>query len=484
MIKIILSVILFIFLPFSIFPTNIFAEQVDIPTNTTICSAVGNQGKPVITDDGDNGDIIVWVDRRTGPYSPSIYAQRLDKSGMIRWNLNGVKVSNLSNTDPLLSTDVTVVSDGNGGAILAWFDNRTGDDGMYIQKIDMNGTPQWTANGLALGSAVDQVWDPQMISDEQGGAIIAWGDNSSGNMNLYAQRVDSNGILQWGANGVAISTAINHFSNFIIPKICRDGHGGAIIVWAAGRNGNGIYAQRVNSEGIVQWMSNGVTISTNGILGLVTSDGKDGAIIAFGNLSANNATYLQRINANGILQWTNAGTPMPYVLNTVGIAITDDGSGGAVFVWSGGTTLSRNVYAQRIDAGGVARWGNNGLSICSETKEQSFPSIIKDIKGGHIIAWIDSRNNRQDIYAQKINASGALQWKTTGVIIAPENYGLTPSLVSDGNGGAIITWEDMREGSDINNDIYAQHIYSTGSYSDDSVSYHTAIIPIINLLLQ
>lgn len=463
-IKSLSSGLFLILLLFSIFPTKMFAEQVDIPINNTpICSAVGSQSNAAITDDGDNGAIIAWVDNRPGTYQPFIYAQRLDKSGMIRWNSDGVKVSDLMYySEPPV---IKVISDGNGGAIIAWFDNPTGDYRMYLQKINMNGTPQWTANGLEIGSDVHQYLSPNMISDEQGGAIITWATNSSGNVNLYAQRINANGALQWGTSGVAISTAINNYSNYIHPEICSDGHGGAIIVWAAGRNGNGIYAQRVNSAGEVQWMSNGVTITTNGVFGSIVSDGKDGAMIVFGNLSANNTTYIQRINSSGIVQWTDAGIPTPYVLTTNGFSMTDDGNGGVVFVWSDGTTYHRNIYAQRIDTAGAARWGNNGLSICSEAGEQGFPSIIKDKKGGFIIAWVDERNNGGEIYAQKINDSGAIQWKTAGVIITNRLFLINFSMVSDGYGGAIFTWDDTR-GDEIDTDIYAQHIDSTGNYSE------------------
>jgi len=48
-----------------------------------------------------------------------------------------------------------------------------------------------------------------------------------------------------------------------------------------------------------------------------------------------------------------------------------------------------------------------------------------------------------DIYAQRINAGGIVQWTAEGVAICTAiNNQIYPSMVSDGNGGAFITWQD------------------------------------------
>lgn len=46
------------------------------------------------------------------------------------------------------------------------------------------------------------------------------------------------------------------------PVICIDGDGGAFFVWGDRRNGENyqIYAQRVNADGNIQWGENGIVI--------------------------------------------------------------------------------------------------------------------------------------------------------------------------------------------------------------------------------
>ncbi len=65
---------------------------------------------------------------------------------------------------------------------------------------------------------------PLITSDGSGGAIITWYDNRSGNRDIYAQRVNSDGAAQWTADGVAICTASgDQYPCDIIP----DGVGGS-----------------------------------------------------------------------------------------------------------------------------------------------------------------------------------------------------------------------------------------------------------------
>ncbi|TFF90351.1 MAG: hypothetical protein EU548_03460 [Promethearchaeota archaeon] len=105
-------------------------------------------------------------------------------------------------------------------------------------------------------------------------------------------------------------------------------------------------------------------------------------------------------------------------------------------------------------------WDDNGIVICNEdTQKQECPQICSDGAGGAIITWQDERNGANfDIYAQKVDSAGNTLWEANGIIICNEDtehqYG--QQICSDGSGGAIITWQDNRTGANL--DIYAQRI--------------------------
>ena len=129
---------------------------------------------------------------------------------------------------------------------------------------------------------------------------------------------------------------------------------------------------------------------------------------------------------------------------------------------SRGTTFAAgaaDIYAQYVNASGAAQWTADGVALCTAAGYQGSPSIVSDGAGGAIVTWPDPRSEdpvNYDIYAQRVNASGAVQWAADGVALCTAAGDQYPyGIVSDGAGGAIVTWDDRRSG-DV--DIYAQRV--------------------------
>ncbi len=107
------------------------------------------------------------------------------------------------------------------------------------------------------------------------------------------------------------------------------------------------------------------------------------------------------------------------------------------------------------------------MLLCNAGSLQESPEITSDMRGGGIVVWKDTRNSIVQAYAQRINA-GLVKWAQGAVRLCPgsDAYQLNAKIVSDGQYGAIVTWEDWRPGA--NQDIYAQRV------SDDA--------PTVNLI--
>lgn len=223
---------------------NSYAQWIpDSTLNNPICMAADYQRNPKLTTDGSGGAIIVWVDRRTFSNQYDLYAQLINSDGYIQWANDGIAVS----TEVDDQAAPQIISDGNGGAIIVWLDARSGNVNIYAQRIDNNGVAQWTADGIPICTATNSQFETRIISDGNGGAIITWGDYRSGfGSDIYGQHVDSGGNTLWATDGVAICSAVNDQS---APQIISDGSDGAIIIWRDKRtDASDIYAQRINGN--------------------------------------------------------------------------------------------------------------------------------------------------------------------------------------------------------------------------------------------
>ncbi|KPJ60611.1 MAG: hypothetical protein AMJ46_06375, partial [Latescibacteria bacterium DG_63] len=191
----------------------------------SLCTAANDQERARIVSDGAGGAIITWKDCRGGNYD--VYAQRTDSTGTVLWTSDGVAICT---TAAGAQCQPGISSDGAGGAIISWQDYRSGSHyDIYVQRVNSSGTVQWTTNGVAICTASNNQEVPEIISDGAGGAIIVWYDYRSGSdYDIYAQRVNSSGTVQWTVNGVAICTASDYQKS---ARISSDGAGGAIITW-------------------------------------------------------------------------------------------------------------------------------------------------------------------------------------------------------------------------------------------------------------
>jgi len=347
----------------------------------------------------------------------------------------------------------------------------------------------WQYNGKEVCSSIDQQSAPALCSDGEGGAIIAWYDLRSGiDRDIYSQKIDSKGNILWNINGTEIST---YDYDQGAPLICTDGYGGAIIAWVDERDILGdIYAQRINSDGNTLWTPNGIGIC----VGIpyeqpnprVCSDGTGGAIIAWPDnryvLTTGEDMFIDKVDANGTSQWSVNGKEICITSSyQYGPFLCSDEDGGVLISWSDvrGTT-DWDVYAQKLNSTGDNLWTFDGTLICNASGSQKVSSIVSDGNGGLIITWEDERNGmtNKDIYAQRIDANGNTSWDLNGIAICISlGHQLDPHLINDGKGGVISVWTDQRNDA---GDIYAQRIiYKSVPSGQPSISFGNCYISFI-----
>jgi hypothetical protein len=421
---------------------------------------------PKITTDGAGGAIIAWQDARWGTtLDENIYAQHVSVQGDVLWTANGIPVSDaLGNQE-----DPQIASDGVGGAIIVWEDHRNGNMDIYAQRVSGNGTAYWDSNGVAICVAENDQDGPRVISDGSGGAVITWTDTRGSAQDIYAQRIDADGDTLWAADGVPICT---HSADQRYPGLTTDGASGAIIVWKDMRDSiENIYARRVDADGVAMWTVDGVPISTRPYYNWhprIASDDAGGAIIGWTWAGSNDDIYAQRVNPDGDTLWPANGVAIAAAADDQRYPqIIPDGESGAIICWSDGRNDVADVYANRIDEFGNILWATDGVPVGVAPNVQGGLQLVPDGVGGAIIAWYDDRNVQfdPDIYAQRMDADGNSVWAANGVAISTAvDRQWIPQLVRSASGGAIITWEDKRRPDEsYDEDVYAQQVGPDGT---------------------
>jgi len=341
-------------------------------------------------------------------------------------------------TDPLVNVPLcnasgnqggntfAVVPSTEGGAIVAWTDQRSVDGDIYAQRVNGQGEIQWTLDGVPVCDAADIQMNVLGVSDGQGGAILVWSDMRDGEADVYAQRIDADGNLMWPTgspttDGIPVCDTADHQSYVMIVS---DGAGGAIVAWEQGVMTSALYAQRVDPNGDIQWPA-GAPSQTGVVVTDVPGVHTDPRMIS-------------------------------------------DGSGGAFLAWTDGRDSANtnfDVYAQRLSGSGDRLWPGD-VQVCAEDGAQRRPEIAEDGAGGMFVAWEDVRSSEDwAIWAQHVGGSGSVHWTAGGVMLADNTMSGQGNLsgAADGQGGAIFVWMDLRDYAVSGRDLYAQRVTSAGA---------------------
>jgi len=215
---------------------------------------------------------------------------------------------------------------------------------------------------------------------------------------------------------------------------------------------------------------------------VIASDGAGGALIAWQDFRTQQPEIaMNHVLASGSIDanWPHFGRSVVTDPNAISGAvagqanpvIVPDGAGGAIVAWEDGRDpdTETDIFATHLLANGQVdgAWPVNGVALVLIDGVQDAPAIVTDGAGGAIVTWMDRRTGASviDLFAQHVLASGVVdpRWPVNGLAVstAPGTQEL-PVISADGAGGAIIAWQDQR-GLPSGFDVFAQHVLNSGS---------------------
>ena len=428
----------------------------EIPVST----AVDGQFLPWVVDDGEGGVIVMWEDYRTGK-DWDVYAQRVDSTGKTRWEQNGIVVCKADRNQRRLRM---IRHDKH--AIVVWNDRRDRSNwDIYAQAVSLNGEILWQTDGIPICINTADQSTQAILSDGEGGAICVWEDErrSSEFQDLYIQRISATGEPMWEPNGIPVFPSESLQSD---PILIADGIGGFYVVWwdVIGYDAWHIMAYRLSLAAEPFWDAPLLISPAEGMQGepRVVPDGEGGIIVlwqVYENF-INDQLYAQRVSPDGSKLWQRTGIP---ICTADGIqkhaSVIGDGNGGFIVVWRDERDIYSDLYMQHVRADGTSIWKNNGIALCTAGGHQDKPSIVRTEEGQFFVAWLDYREDFGEessdaIYGQLIGLEGKPLWDKDGVAISTsEGEHYPPFVVSVGQGKWMVVWSNTQ---DDNGNIYLE----------------------------
>ena len=195
--------------------SDIFYQDIDVlnwQINKANDGAPATEAKLNKSNPEAGGMVMAWTDDRRDAidFDPTadknIYSEKIgetcDEPTELHWKDVFARWS--------LTTDITnyrwAIDDTSKWAFVAWDEPRTinadGDTvhAVFVQKIDRNGVPRWTNNGVRVDNANNTACKPDICYDGQGGAYVVWQqtDGAGGNPYIMYCRVRYDGTVMWG----------------------------------------------------------------------------------------------------------------------------------------------------------------------------------------------------------------------------------------------------------------------------------------------
>lgn len=191
------------------------------------------QSEPSIAADLFGKYAAVWRDYRNGtyPYQPDIYLQRFDS--VLTGLGSNVNVTSACSEPFKESPDVAIGRSGAG--LVVWSDYRNGDWDIYGQRFSSDGALQGTALRINDDLSGYQQHSPSVSVSSMGWYVVTWYDNRSGNDDIFIQRLDSLG------SPLGINIKVNSDSQGkrqAFPDVAIDSAGQFAVAWIDWRNGS------------------------------------------------------------------------------------------------------------------------------------------------------------------------------------------------------------------------------------------------------
>jgi hypothetical protein len=380
-----------------------------------------------------------------------IYALRFDSSGQTL-------------SDTIIISDAQSIGERHGPAMssrpdgsfaIAWMDRRSGNYDVCAQAVTSDGFlngVNLTLNDDELGANQDH---PQIAIRADGGFAVVWEDFRSGGSDIFVRRFDLS------ANPLSDDRMVNDSLGRFYhgkPDLACDESGNLLVVWEDTRESLlEIYAQLFDDSG--NPTGGNFRVNCQGMInnfapGCDMSPAGDFVVVWSASEGAQNDVYGRLFSSSGepvdtCFRINDDGLVVDHLQARVAM----DSSGGFVVVWQDRREEHERVYAQRYAPGGSEVGAN--LAIPSDRPDPVQYEADLDVngRGDFVVTWVEPLSSSTMVYAQRFDSSGASIDTNLTAVDDPSASPESPKAALTDDGYLVVAWTDRRA---LASDIYFQ----------------------------
>jgi hypothetical protein len=208
-----------------------------------VANSAGWQSRPRIVGDAHGGAYVFWAEGAANAFpSGAMRGQHFTADGRPRWGETGRQVSTESYD---LSRDAPpAVQTREGDAVVAWIGVHGADPDVFATRVDRQGSRVWREDRVVCGAPTAQR-DVHVVAEPGDAVLIAWRDARPAS-GVFAQRLDGKGRPQWTRDGVAVCAGAGTRTSLVA---CADGQGGAFLAWTDRDAPWSVLATRLDARG-------------------------------------------------------------------------------------------------------------------------------------------------------------------------------------------------------------------------------------------
>lgn len=235
----------------------------------------------------------------------------------------------------------------NGSLMVFWNDTSSGDSDILAQKINSQGTVLWTSARSLVAKSLEQRIQTTITASD-GNVLLLYHeyDYSASNVSYWVQKVSQAGQPLWPNGGIQVINGDGYYGSV---QMVANSVGGAYVVWRDSYPGNNVFGANLDALGTNLWPATPI-FSHNNLGNVQAVDDGSGGLILNNRIYISGSGYvnhLLRLDAAGDIVGSN---PMmgPNAVVPASFSLVKDSQNNYVLY----SNQNGSLQLQKMDIGG------------------------------------------------------------------------------------------------------------------------------------